>query len=266
MIIEKTSGMKYEDYVQKNLFERAGMADSRYCSENAVVKRRANGYDARPDGLLRAAYLDHTWPYAAGSLCSTVGDLVAWNRALHGGKILSAESYRELITPGALNDGTRLRYAKGLSVDSLLGQRTIRHGGGINGFLSDLTYFPDQDLTIAVLVNTAGPVDPGSISRSIAETIFGKWTPAAVSFKGKTGDYVGEYHGVGRGREMVVRIAAGVDALTIQVGDGQPTPLVYLGSETFARDGSRYTFVRTNGGVSGLRADNVGGYSILARK
>ena len=266
LIIEKTSGMKYEDYVQKNLFERVGMADSRYCSERAVVKRRANGYDARPDGLLRAAYLDHTWPYAAGSLCSTVGDLVAWNRALHGGKLLTAESYRELITPGSLNDGSRLRYAMGLSVDSLLGQRTIRHGGGINGFLSDLSYFPDHDLTIAVLVNTAGPVDPGSITRSIAESIFGKWTPATARFNGKAADYVGEYRGVGRGRELIVRIAAGEDALTIQVGDGQPSPLVYLGQETFARDGSRYTFVRANGGVSGLRADNVGGYSILTRK
>jgi CubicO group peptidase (beta-lactamase class C family) len=266
LIIEKTSGMKYEEYVQKNLFERAGMTDSRYCSESAVVKRRAHGYDARPDGLQRAAYLDHTWPYAAGSLCSTVGDLVAWNRALHGGHLLKPESYRELITPGTLNDGSRLRYAKGLSVDSLLGQRTIRHGGGINGFLSDLAYFPDHNLTIAVLVNTAGPVDPGSITRAIAETIFGKWTPAAVAFKGKAGDYVGEYRGVGRGREMIVRIASGVDALTIQVGDGQPAPLLYLGSETFARDGSRYTFVRANSGVIGLRADNVGGYTILTRK
>jgi hypothetical protein len=94
------------------------MKDSRYCSERAVIKNRAHGYDMGPERrLVRAAYLDHTWPYAAGSICSTVGDLIAWNHALHGGRLLSSASYQELITPGTLNGGTVLRYAKGLSVD-----------------------------------------------------------------------------------------------------------------------------------------------------
>ena len=85
LVIEKASGGTYADFVKKNLFDKAGVPDSRYCSERDVVKRRAHGYDMGPTGLLRAAYLDHLWPFAAGSLCSTAWDLVAWNRALHGG-------------------------------------------------------------------------------------------------------------------------------------------------------------------------------------
>ena len=135
LIIEKASGMTYAEYVKKNLFDKAGMADSRYCSENAIVKRRAHGYDFGQAGMVRTAYLDHTWPYAAGSLCSTVGDLVAWNRALHqGNTLLTPASYRELITPGLTNDGARLRYGKGIGVDSILGKMAYAHGGGINGF------------------------------------------------------------------------------------------------------------------------------------
>ena len=161
LIIEKLSGMSYADYVKKNLFDKVGMPDSRYCSESAVIKRKAHGYDMGPGGLQNKGFIDHTYPYAAGSLCSTVGDLVAWNRALHGGKLLSERGYKELVAPGTLNDGTALRYTKGLALHSLAGHRVIEHGGGINGYRSASAYLPDDDVVIVVLINTGGPVSPG---------------------------------------------------------------------------------------------------------
>jgi len=267
LVIEKASGQRYEEYVKTNLFDRAGMSDSRYCDERAVIKNRANGYDAGPNGLLRAAYLDHTWPYAAGSLCSRAGDLIAWNLALHGGRVLSAASYRELITPGTLNDGARLRYAKGIGVDSMLGHRVIQHGGGINGFLSDLKYFPDDSLHIAVLINTAGPVAPGAIGRSIAEVILGPWTLRTSAFNGNAQDYVGEYRGVGRGAETIVNIVAAADGrgLARKLPNGSSAPVQYLGGEEFDMNGQRLIFVREGGRVTRVRL-NGGNYSILTRR
>ncbi len=124
LIIEKASGMSYADYIKKTLFDKAGMKDSRYCSESAIIPRKAHGYDMGPDGLVNKGFIDHAYPFSAGSLCSTVGDMAAWNRALHGGKVLSPAAYRELITPGVLNDGTKLRYAKGLALHDFNGHRT----------------------------------------------------------------------------------------------------------------------------------------------
>jgi CubicO group peptidase (beta-lactamase class C family) len=270
LVIEKASGMSYAEYVQKNLFEKAGMPDSRYCSENALIKRRAHGYDAGPNGLARAAYLDHTWPYAAGSLCSTVGDLVAWNQALHRGKILTPASYRELISVGTLNDGSRLRYAKGIGVDSAFGRVVLAHGGGINGFLSDLRYFPADSLSVATLINTAGPVNPGNISNRILETIYGqRAAPRSVAFTGNAEEYAGEYRGVGRGRELAFRIAAASDGkgLTIQpIPGAQPAPLLYLGNDVFERGGTRYTFVRENGRITKIRMLGGAAASTLTRR
>jgi CubicO group peptidase (beta-lactamase class C family) len=267
LVIEKASGLPYEEYVRRHLFAPSGMEDSRYCSERAVIKRRAHGYDMGPLGLMRAAYLDHTWPYAAGSLCSTAWDLVAWNQALHGGKILAPDSYRELIAPDTLNDGTRLRYAKGLVVDSMFGRRVIHHGGGINGFLSDLKYFPDDTLTVAVLINTLGPVAPAQISRSIAEVIFGAEPEGGIPFSGAVADYAGIYRGVGRGRELVIEILADSarGGLAARIGEGELVPLVYLGGETFERGSARLKFEREGGKVVALRADLVSVYSILRR-
>jgi CubicO group peptidase (beta-lactamase class C family) len=268
LIIEKASGLKYEEYVNKNLFDKAGMADSRYCSENAIVKRRAHGYDASPAGLVRAAYLDHTWPYAAGSLCSTIGDLVAWNRALHQSNVLiSPASHRELVTPGTTNDGARLRYGKGIGVDSAFGRAAYAHGGGINGFVSQLEYYPADSLSVVVLVNTAGPASPGAVARGIVETIYGKWASKAVAFTGSAADYAGEYRGVGRGQEVVIKIA--VDAsgknLTGQAGQGPVAALLYLGNDTFERGGQRLTFVRENGKITKVRMSGGSAYAVLKK-
>ena len=256
LIIEKVSGLPYEKYVQQQLFDRAGMPDSRYCSNTTVVPRRAHGYDFDDGRLQLASYVDFTWPYSAGSLCSTAGDLVAWIRAMHGGTLLGSAAYHELITPGTLNDGTRLRYAKGLAVDSILGHRVINHDGGIPGFLTELAYFPDDSLTIAVLINTAGPVNPTRFAQSIVALMLGDRSPKPAAFRGRAADYVGAYRGVGRGREMVLKIAADTaNGLTVAIRNGPATRLAYYGGETFGNGRQRYTFVRDAGRVTKLRLD-----------
>lgn len=264
LIIEKVSGTTYEDFVAKNLFAPAGMIDSRYCSERAVYKRRAHGYDTGPTGLQRAGYLNHLWPYSAGSLCSTAGDLVAWNRALHGGRVLSPASYAELTTPGTLNDGSRLRYAKGLTVHSVAGHRAIEHGGGINGFVSSSNYFPDADAIIVVLINSTGPVAAEAVVASLAEVTLGKRVPASQPIAGDLGRYAGTYTGPGRGREMRVVIAQDSGSLTVSRNGATARRARFVGAHTFMIDDTRFVF--NPSAPDTLHVDAVYGYSRLTRK
>jgi CubicO group peptidase (beta-lactamase class C family) len=269
LIIEKVSGESYADFVKKNLFEPAGMSDSRYCSESAVIKRRANGYHMSGNGLQRAGYLNHLWPYAAGSLCSTVGDLVAWNRAIHGGRILSRASYNELITPGTLNDGTKLRYAKGVALHTLAGHRVIDHGGGINGFLSAAAYFPDSNAVIVVLINTAGPVSPNDILTSIAERVLGKVAvPPAPAYTGDLRRFAGTFAGVSRGRELRLIVASDSAGLTIRdAREGAPIRRPrFVSGQTFEVGETRYTFVGNTGSPSKLRVEGVAQVTTLLPK
>src|SRR5213083_2207471 len=75
LIIEKVSGKPYAEFIQEQLFDRVGMKDSYYCSERAIHKNHAHGYDTERNTLVLKAYLDHSWPFAAGSLCSNTTDL-----------------------------------------------------------------------------------------------------------------------------------------------------------------------------------------------
>ena len=271
LIIEKVSGVSYGDFVQKRLFEPLGMSASHYCNERKIVKNRAHGYDASPAGLLLKGYLDHTYPYAAGSLCSTAGDLIAWLRGLHGGKVLPERAYQSLITPDTLDDGARLRYAKGLGVYSIAGRRVIEHGGGINGYLSSTIWLPDEKMAVVVLVNTAGPVSPDAISTSIVDIVLGK-TPEAAGASPATAThdvapYLGTYEGPGRGARLTLTFVSDSGHLATR-GGNNPTAarLRYIGNGTFVRGREIVTFIRDSAKIVAVRVDRVYQNTVLTKR
>lgn len=271
LIVERASGMPYEEYVEKNLFAKLGMDRSSYCSNNEIVPRRARGYTLSPGGLTGAPYIDHTWPYAAGSLCSTVGDMVTWLRALHGGKVLPAASYKEMITPGKLEDGTQVRYAMGLSrTPDPRGRAAIHHGGGIFGFVSDTRYYPDEDLYVVVLVNTTGNLSPGALANEMVDVLLPSVPVKRNAFDGDVAPLVGSYSGPARGRPMTVKVAATGNGLTASINDGNAAPLIWAEGWTFMIGGQLVTFHRSassadSGPASVMRIDSGGGHYVLRR-
>ena len=268
LIIEAVAEQPYEEFVAEHFFEPLGMEDSYYCSESAIRAQRAHGYDGSPEGLVRKGYLDHRWPYAAGSLCSSVGDLVRWNQALHGGDLLPPESYQAMITPEPLNDGTPVRYAMGLGISGSGSLRVISHGGGINGFLSDGRYYPEEDLIIVVLQNSTGPQGPGALGAALAELVLGSPRElAGEPFDGDVEELTGEYAGPARGRPLTMTVALdGDDLLFTPRGAGEGMRPVYLGDLTWGSGNTRFTFTRRAGRIVDLRMDQVSGHYVLKRE
>jgi CubicO group peptidase (beta-lactamase class C family) len=262
-IIEKVSGVTYEEYIEEELFAELGMTRSSYCSNSEVVERRAHGYQLAPDGLVRRPYTSHVWPFSAGSLCSTVGDLARWLQALHGGQVLPDASYHDMITPTPLNDGTLVRYAMGLSLAPDVGGRpVISHGGGIAGFVSDTRYYPEHDLMTVMLVNTAGNLSPAALSMEMVDVLLPRVPRETRPFEGNAEALAGTYSGASRGGELTITVSAKDGQLLAGPEGGQPAPLAwsegwafYLGSVqvvTFEREGDEgpATVMRVDGGGS----------------
>jgi len=103
-IIEVVTGASYEDFVQKNFFDKLGMSNSYYGSHQKLIKNRAYGYQDR-DGYVNADYLSMTLPYAAGSLMSNVDDLLKWQKALNTYQLISKATYEKAINGSSLNNG-----------------------------------------------------------------------------------------------------------------------------------------------------------------
>jgi CubicO group peptidase (beta-lactamase class C family) len=129
-----------------------------------------------------AEYINMGQPFAAGGLVSTVEDLVLWQRGLVNHELLSSASWKKMTTRGRLNDGETCPYGLGVFQRKLDDHPVIRHGGGINGFRSDLAYFPNENITIAVLANMEG-ARPEKLTDQIARHIFqsGEHSPETAS-------------------------------------------------------------------------------------
>ena len=276
VILEDASGMSYEDYVEQRIFAPLGMDRSHYCSETEIHEGKVTGYDTGEDGLEHKGFIVHNVPFAAGSLCASAGDLATWLGALHGGEVLTDESYAQLIEPGDLNDGTKLRYALGIAVSDILGHRAIHHGGGINGFLTESLYLPDEGLAIALLVNSAGPASPSALARQIIEAMVGDNTPEPLDFEGDPAWFEGVYGGPARAGRAVVRIAAegGVLTATPLMVAGQEIPedgqqasnLDFRGGTTFTDGDTILTFEGEGESATVLRYDTGAGYTVMARR
>lgn len=269
LIIEKASGKTYENFIEQRIFQPLGMTRSTYCNSAEDVPRRAHGYSMR-GGVVRRAHANvHTWPYAAGSICSTAGDLVRWLQALHGGKVLSPASYAEMIAPATLADGTPLRYAMGLAVGTNYGgQRVIGHGGTIEGFRAEANWYPDAQLAVVVLLNTAGTLDPGDVATEMAATLLPWKPPAFTKFAGDPAPLVGRYEGPSRGRDMVVDVTATPQGLAFSVNGSPPRPLPHLGGLAWQGGTAVLEFRRRDATSPAheLRFDAGSGYFVLQRR
>ena len=258
-IVEKASGMTYEDYIEKRMFEPLGMSRSMYCNNSESVPRRAFGYGMKGGITIRVPDIVHTGTYAAGAICSTAADMITWLHALHGGKVLTPRSYTEMITPSKLNDGTALRYSMGLAVaENSRGLRYIGHNGGGFGFSSEARWYPDGPLAVVILTNS----EPDEIT-VVAENLVAEVLPAprpAGRFTGDASQLVGTYKGPGRSGEMVVEVTKTPDGLAFAIVGGPAGPLTWVDGLRFRRNESLLTFRPTE-----LRLDTVGDYFILNR-
>jgi CubicO group peptidase (beta-lactamase class C family) len=171
VIIEKVSGKKYEDVLRDEIFVPLGMTDSGYDWSEPLLHKRAAGYSRRDSGLVNAKFLDMQQPYSAGSLYSTVGDLLKWDQALYSERVLPTAALDAMFTP------FKGDYAYGWSVTPAAkagsGKLQVGHGGGINGFSTMFTRVPEDKLAVIVLSNVDN-VNTGAIARDIVSMIYGK--------------------------------------------------------------------------------------------
>lgn len=166
VVIEKTSGASYADFVRQRIFAPLGMRDTGYDTNAAILPKRAEAYERAGKELRHAAHIDMTIPHAAGALYSTVQDLFKWDRALQEGQLLSPESRLKFFTPALDN------YAYGWIVRTVPDGKLVMHGGGINGFATDIKRMPEKNLVAVALCN-APPCDPGRVTNDALAILLG---------------------------------------------------------------------------------------------
>jgi CubicO group peptidase (beta-lactamase class C family) len=162
-VIEQVSGEPYCRFLQDRIFSPLELTETacdtpdptshtRYPGPDTLAPRpdRAIGYRPSANGPVPVEIYALTTLTGAGNLDSSPRDLIRWTEALHGGKVISLASYKEMTTP-FLDD-----FGYGLVIDSEDGVSDISHNGTVDGFFSALDYIPQTKTTVVVLSTLVG--------------------------------------------------------------------------------------------------------------
>lgn len=152
-IVEVVSGMPYDRYLQRHIFDPAGMRRTGLAPETARVPDRARGYTWREGRWTDTRDLLPWSGTAAGGGTATVGDLFKFAQALRSGRLLSRERFAEATR--AQNDAGWYGYGF-----VAVGQGPLRrygHSGDFPGTNADVRIFPESGYVLIALSNIDPP-------------------------------------------------------------------------------------------------------------
>lgn len=175
-IIEVVTKDSYENFIEQHIFKPLQMTNSRYGKMKELIKKRAVGYSEAENRYTNADYISLTIPYAAGSLMSTVDDMLKWQNGLKNNALLKKETFEKAIKPTILNNGEKTDYGYGLGILDLKGSKGYEHSGGIFGFTTNGVYLEKEDVYVIGLSNCSCN-DIGGVTKKIAALAIGKPYP-----------------------------------------------------------------------------------------
>ena len=162
-IIEKVSGEEYEEFLNKQLFEPAGMQQTGYLLPKWNRAQLAHGYqrNVMARGTTVDRYRDDqkvSWNLKGnGGLNSTQEDMFKWYQAMKSEKILSKSLIKQWTEPYVVEqqDGSS-HYAYGWAIfKSKNGSKIVSHNGGNGAFFHEFIWQPKEDVVVILSSNAA---------------------------------------------------------------------------------------------------------------
>lgn len=186
-IVEQISGVPYEQYVYEEITEPLGLANTRFDLDSDQVELKATGYShplPGSDEMRLAPYASLRGISAAGQLHSNVEDLAKWmsfqfssGRANHSSKVLSsstlAEMHRPVYMSSDWSNGQALSWRMNRRDDLVL----HNHGGGIQGYASNMVFSVKAQTGVIVLANVWPAPTPYVLAEDIAELVIRELGP-----------------------------------------------------------------------------------------
>jgi CubicO group peptidase (beta-lactamase class C family) len=226
-IIQQVTGRPYEQEVRTRIFQPLGMTHSGFDFTNLRDGHKTKGYfQIAGNSVLPSPIVDSTIAYSAGSMYSTLEDLLKWERSISSNQLLKEESWKKIFTP-FMN-----HYGYGWGIDSLYGTGYMAHSGGIHGYSSYIIRFPNEEVVVIAMDNSSS----GALSRmskGLAAIALGKpYTVPEVHTAIQVAPeilktYVGEYE---LAPNFTITISLEGNQLKAQ-GTGQPSTEIYAEKE-----------------------------------
>ena len=178
MIIEKVTGRRFFDEANRRVLKPLKLKDT-IPQEGPVMKRVVQGY-AGPnnpfggkDAMIENGkfVVNPQLEWTGGGYASTSEDLARWAKMMYEGKAFDASLLPQVLDGVAAPMlGRETKYGLGVIIRQTQAGTSYGHSGFFPGYLTDMMYFPDQKIAVAVQVNTSVPQDLGKpLGRVVVE-------------------------------------------------------------------------------------------------
>jgi CubicO group peptidase (beta-lactamase class C family) len=242
LIAERASGQGLEGALRERFFGPLGLSSLRVCPQHPGGTRgESRGHTRTQDKFEPHPPENFQLFRGMGGLCGTATDLARWGHALAAGKVLSAQSYAQMIAPARLNDGRTADYGMGMALASPDGTRRLGHGGYGGGFSEQFAHYPEGELTVVLMMNRW--VFPEHVERKISRRLLGL-PDATIEERTLTPEqrrrYEGSYDIGVKGWYPQVTERDG--KLWFEAPPLPSQPLVHIGNDEFVREGEPYGY------------------------
>ena len=154
-VIEKASGLSYEQFIRTRIFEPLGMKHSFVdtIAPDSLLCNRTTGHQG--NRCREREFFDGV--YGDKGIYASVGDMERWYFALHSGCLLNKHWLKEAFTPRSFEHKSRHNYGLGFRLmtdpKEMNKVHYVYHGGWWAGFSTMFWMDMDADIVIIVLGN-----------------------------------------------------------------------------------------------------------------
>lgn len=153
-VLEGAASDKFIDYLRKNVFEPAGMGQTRDDDFFTVIPHRTRWYHKDKSGIVRnAGVLDSSYKIPGGGIISSADDMAKFEAAILGDTLLKRGTRDLMWTSLKTADGKETGYGLGWGVVDKFGLHMLAHTGGQQGTSTALAVVPHKNAGVVVLCN-----------------------------------------------------------------------------------------------------------------
>lgn len=229
-ILEKTFNKSFSQLLKEYITDPIGLTNTYVFGKTNVNNLECRSYKFTTSWTLEPE-TDYTIPLGAGAIISTASDVTKFADALFGGKIINNESLQIMKN---IVDG----YGSGIFQIPFYNSIGFGHTGGIDGFSSVFSHFPDQNISYALVCNGTN-FDNNQISIAVLSALYNKpYEIPQFSTLNLTSQELDQYLGVYSSNQISLKITITKDGNTLTAqGTGQPSfPLEAIEKDKFKFD------------------------------
>lgn len=178
MIVEKVTGKKFYEETTKRIIKPLKL-NKTFPQDKREIKNLIQGYagENNPFGGKNAVLdngkfiINPQFEWTGGGWVSNSEDLARWAKAMYEGKAFDSSLLPEMLDGVPAKLGKDVKYGLGVIIRPTPIGLTYGHSGFFPGYMTDMMYFPDKKISVAVQVNSSVPPNLGKpLSRVLVES------------------------------------------------------------------------------------------------